>query len=91
MTGRNRDIPEIEMHEEGARMARSIQRGHCPECRHRGFVIGPQGGMSINIECGNLACRCRFNVAYWQGAVAFVHRLEKASEGGARWASEPCN
>lgn len=67
----------------------SIEDGHCPDCHHRGFVLGPQGGMSINVECGNLGCRHRFNVTRWQGQTAFVERLECVAEGGIPWASEP--
>jgi hypothetical protein len=45
----------------------TISLGHCPHCKYRGFVIGPWGGMSINIECGNVACRRRYNVAFFSG------------------------
>jgi hypothetical protein len=34
----------------------------CPDCLHRGFVLGPRGGASINVECGNRACGARFNL-----------------------------
>jgi hypothetical protein len=69
--------------------ARSIADGYCPDCRHRGFVLGPRGGASQNIECGNLACRARFNItpAFMDssGMFAFCHRIEKESEGGSDW------
>lgn len=67
----------------------AIERGHCPDCDHRGFVLGPQGGMAINCECGNLKCRHRFNITRWMGQTAFVQRLPSVAEGGIPWASEP--
>lgn len=67
----------------------AIDSGHCPDCGHRGFVLGPQGGMAINVECGNLRCRHRFNVTNWMGRTAFVERLPSVAEGGAVWRSEP--
>ena len=36
--------------------------GTCPDCGHRGFVLGPRGGAAINVECGNRSCRSRFNL-----------------------------
>jgi hypothetical protein len=68
---------------------RRIGQGHCPDCGHRGFVIGPQGGININIECGNLACRSRFNAAFYGGSVVTAHRIESRAEGGPAWGSEP--
>lgn len=67
----------------------SLERGHCPDCDKRGFVLGPQGGNSINIECASLACRARFNVALYAGKVMFAQRLPKRAEGGLAWPSEP--
>lgn len=64
---------------------RDIGQGHCPDCGHRGFVIGPQGGIAINIECGNLDCRKRFNAAFYGGAVVMAHRIPNVDEGGAAW------
>jgi hypothetical protein len=77
-----------------------LNDGHCPDCRCRGFVIGPMAGGSrpghqpaltvqINIECGNLGCRARFNVAFVAGEALFHQRLPKRSEGGPKWPSEP--
>jgi hypothetical protein len=59
--------------------------GFCPDCGHKGFVLGPRGGASINIECGG--CRARFNVAQGLGShrLVMAHRIERESEGGARW------
>ena len=63
-----------------------ITRGNCPDCGYRGFVLGPRGGASINIECGNLACRARFNVTaarnHW---IVFAQRIPRESEGGSNW------
>jgi hypothetical protein len=66
---------------------RLIDSGHCPDCRHRGFVMGPRGGSSTNIECGNLECRARFNVAQASVShhVVMAHRIPKQSEGGSDW------
>ena len=68
----------------------TIDGGHCPDCNHRGFVLGPRGGMSINIECGNLDCRARFNVASSSGShhLVFVQRIPKQSEGGHDWTKQ---
>ena len=65
----------------------SLTRGHCPDCGYRGFVLGPRGGAAINIECGNTACRARFNVssfAHWHG-VAMGERIPKEAKGGSNW------
>lgn len=62
-----------------------ISKGRCPVCRSRGFVIGPQGGKSINIECANIGCRARFNVAFYSGAAMMGHTLPP----GEPWPSEP--
>lgn len=67
----------------------AINDGDCPDCGERGFVIGPRGGMAINIECANLDCRARFNVALYSGRAQMVERLPKVSEGGLPWPSEP--
>lgn len=68
-------------------MINAIESGHCPDCGYRGFVLGPQGGMAINCECGG--CRNRFNITRWMGKTAFVERLPSVAEGGIPWASEP--
>ena len=67
----------------------SVTRGHCPDCGHRGFVIGPMGGMSINIECGSLDCRSRFSAAFYGGRAMFCERIDRFGEGGTVWPSEP--
>jgi hypothetical protein len=73
------------------RAARSISSGHCPDCSHRGFILGPKGGASQNIECGNLNCRARFNVTIFAGACVFAQRIERESEGGSRWGHDAEN
>lgn len=45
----------------------TLTRGHCPICKQRGFVLGPQGGLNHMIECAELSCRMRYNVAFWSG------------------------
>ena len=62
-----------------------ISRGNCPCCNSRGFVIGPQGGKSINIECANIGCRCRFNVAFYSGTAMMGQAISMDTE----WPSEP--
>lgn len=66
-----------------------LDRGMCPDCGYRGFVLGPHGGLNQNIECANLGCRARFNVALFSGAVINGQRIERRSEGGHAWPSEP--
>lgn len=67
----------------------TLNAGRCPDCGGRGFVLGPRGGMNQNIECAQIRCRARFNVAIFAGAVQHAERIEKRVEGGPRWPSEP--
>ena len=67
----------------------TLTRGHCPACHERGFVIGPQAPPSINIECANVECRARFNIAPFGGKVLMAHHIPRESEGGHRWPSAP--
>jgi ribosomal protein S27E len=57
-----------------------LSTGHCPDCGHRGFVLGPRGGMSRNIECGG--CGHRFNVveAPGGGGIIFAERISEAPQ-----------
>ena len=65
---------------------RLIDSGHCPDCRQRGFIFGPRGGSSQNVERANLDCRVRFNVAQaLSHHVVMAHRIPKQSDGGADW------
>lgn len=68
-----------------------LNEGHCPVCDYRGFVLGPRGGHSVNIECGNVECRARFNVASaWRShAIVFAQMIPKQAEGGSDWGSSP--
>lgn len=70
-------------------IAGPLSDGHCPDCGHRGFVLGPRGGEALNIECGNVECRSRFNVAVIAGWIAFAHRIASQAESGTVWPSEP--
>lgn len=79
-----------------------LTTGHCPACGYRGFVIGPGAfpsdeaqqvlGMpamfQVNIECGSVDCRSRYNVTFRSGAVLFAQDL---FDGRSRppWPSEP--
>jgi hypothetical protein len=64
-----------------------LNMGVCPDCLHRGFVLGPRGGGSINIECADLKCRARFNVA--QGLhthkIVMAQRIPREKDGGMPW------
>jgi len=67
-----------------------LTRGHCPKCGERGFVLGPQDGASINIECASW-CRARYNVALFAGHVIAAEKIPDENEGGAAWPSSPDN
>jgi hypothetical protein len=67
----------------------SLSAGQCPDCGGRGFVLGPMAGINLNIECASLACRVRFNVTLYSGAVLLAQRIETRSQGGVPWPSEP--
>jgi hypothetical protein len=64
---------------------KALTRGHCPICNGRGFVLGPKGGMSTNIECANLGCRMRFNVVNYGGEILFAQHIQSEAEGGPKW------
>jgi hypothetical protein len=63
---------------------KKMSDGYCPDCGHKGFVLGPRGGMSINIECGG--CRNRFNVASSSHSHRFLwgQRIDRAGNWGER-------
>jgi len=65
----------------------TMSAGRCPECGYRGFVLGPRGGMSQNIECGNTKCRTRFNVLCVSGEIVMGSYIPRESEGGGTWPS----
>lgn len=67
----------------------TLNHGSCPVCGSRGFVFGPRGGINLNIECANISCRARFNVALFAGAVQHAQRIETREQGGPAWPSEP--
>lgn len=69
----------------------TLNKGSCPTCQRRGFVLGPLGGININIECANIVCRERYNVALFSGAIQSAQRIEKRADGGPQWPSEPLN
>lgn len=74
-------------------LVRKIDSGHCPDCGHRGFVLGPRGGSAMNIECGNVACLARFNIGQhpFNHTIVMAHRIaRRGPEGGAdNWGYEP--
>lgn len=62
----------------------ALDAGRCPTCGHSGaWVLGPRGGLSRNIECGN--CAARFNVASYGGQTIHAERIPTEAEGGSRW------
>jgi hypothetical protein len=63
----------------------ALEKGHCVDCGHRGFVLGPRGGVAINIECANVECRSRYNVTTFAGEVLSAQRIERTG----KWPSEP--
>jgi hypothetical protein len=73
------------MSDEERELAAKLSTGHCPDCGHRGFVLGPRGGMSRNIECGG--CGHRFNIVEVPGGgrIAFAERIQPIEEGGSPW------
>jgi hypothetical protein len=73
------------MSDDEEQLADTLSSGHCPDCKQRGFVLGPMAGHAINIECANVKCRARYNVALFGGNVMFAQRIERSSE----WPSEP--
>ena len=66
-----------------------IDKGRCPDCGYRGFVLGPKGGAAQNVECGNVECRSRFNITVYGSEVMLVQRIGKAGDGSPVWNSEP--
>jgi len=62
-----------------------ISLGRCPKCRNRGFVVGPQGAQSTNIECASEDCRQRFNVAFYGGRAMMGQTLPV----GPLWPNDP--
>lgn len=72
------DIPEVEPLER-------LQNGQCVVCLHRGFVLGPRSGASINIECANRSCRSRYNVVSIGGKILFAENIESEADGGLPW------
>jgi hypothetical protein len=63
-----------------------LSAGHCPDCNYRGFVLGPRGGSAMNIECGNLECRARFNITPGLiNRIVWAQRIPKAGHGGSSW------
>lgn len=64
-----------------------MTKGHCPECGYRGFVLGPRGGVALNVECGNVECRMRYNVLNVSGQIVMGSTIPRESEGGAAWPS----
>lgn len=71
--------------DDDTRITWNINRGNCPDCGSRGFVLGPRGGAAINVECASTACRSRFNVTTFGPQVVLAQRIDN----GGPWGSEP--
>jgi hypothetical protein len=54
---------------------KQLADGICPECGHRGFVLGPRGGASINVECGNRVCAARYNLVTFGWELVSAQRI----------------
>jgi ribosomal protein S27E len=62
-----------------------LRAGYCPDCGHRGFILGPRGGASTNIECGG--CGNRFNIAQSSRShhIIMGARIASQADGGSDW------
>lgn len=40
-----------------------LAAGVCPDCKHRGFKLGPHSDHCVDIECANRHCAARFQLA----------------------------
>src|SRR4029434_10212866 len=58
-----------------------MSKGFCPDCGHRGFVLGPRGGAAINVSCGG--GEARFNVPTFGHDVVMGERLPRDAPQGA--------
>lgn len=47
----------------------------CPDCGEQKLMKGPEGGLSINVYCGNEDCRSMFNVM----GILGIERISAAS------------
>jgi hypothetical protein len=52
----------------------TLARRRCPDCGGGAFLRGPQGGLSVNIECK--VCHKRFNVTTMNGEFVFAERID---------------
>jgi hypothetical protein len=49
-------------------------------------MIGPKAGLSLNLECGDVKCRKRYNViSHYSHRIAMGQHLPKQEDGGADW------
>lgn len=47
----------------------------CPDCGGKGFLGGPEGGMSQNIFCRNIECRSGFNLTPFSATQGLCERI----------------
>jgi hypothetical protein len=91
MPNDNDDARRLDTYHE-ALLLDALNRGCCPDCNRRGFVLGPKGGAAQNIECANLECRSRFNVTSGMTMeLIFAQRIPSEAEGGSLWINTPPN
>ena len=68
--------PNDSRHRKGAPVGGSdlvlLQCETCPDCRWRGLVPGPRGGIMRNWACGH--CGAEFNVGMLGGEAVMAHR-----------------
>lgn len=56
----------------------SLATGCCPYCGNDRFHRGPQGGLSVNVQCAY--CEKAFNVTLWGGTVMFAEEIDTVPE-----------
>jgi hypothetical protein len=70
-----------------------LTAGHCPDCAHRGFVLGPRGGSGLSVECAAIPCRARFVIVLSPvgppGSVVLAQPVDRESAGGGTWTNSP--
>jgi hypothetical protein len=57
----------------------ALARHVCPDCGHKHFYRGPQGGLALNVGCAS--CGNRFNVTVVHGELLFAQRIGNADYG----------
>lgn len=58
-----------------------LRSGRCPDCGRKGFLAGPEGGLSQNFRCGSPGCGSRFN--------SLMRGVERISDASPDRAPDP--